>query len=56
MEAEKTFQKFVSPQPAAQSARLPSDDGKVKADAKSPNQSYDTESRTQMERLIRSNQ
>lgn len=58
MEAEKTFQKFISPQPAAQSAR-PSPDGKVKADAKAgtrPEQSYDSESRTQMERLIRSNQ
>ncbi|CUW39920.1 conserved protein of unknown function (Colicin V production, CvpA 9-150) [Magnetospirillum sp. XM-1] len=58
MEAEKTFQKFVSPQPAAPSAR-PASDGKGKTDAKAASkteQSYDTESRTQMERLIRSNQ
>ena len=55
MEAEKTFQKFISPQPASR----PSPDGKGKADAKAsgkPDQGYDNESRTQMERLIRSNQ
>ena len=54
MEAEKTFQKFVSPQPATPQ---PHADGK--GDGKTgghPNQGYDTESRTQMERLIRSNQ
>ncbi|EME70766.1 hypothetical protein H261_06901 [Paramagnetospirillum caucaseum] len=58
MEAEKTFQKFISPQPASQSAR-PSPDGKGKADARTggkPDPGYDSESRTQMERLIRSNQ
>ena len=58
MEAEKTFQKFISPQPSAQPARL-SPDGKGKADSKAagkPDHSYDTESRTQMERLIRSTQ
>lgn len=54
MEAEKTFQKFVAPQPAAPSAR-PTSDGKGKT-GPTPVQSYDTESRTQMERLIRSNQ
>jgi membrane protein required for colicin V production len=58
MEAEKTFQKFVSPQPAAPSAR-PAADGKGKVEAKAggkPDQGYDTESRTQMERLIRGTQ
>ncbi|MBI3444076.1 MAG: CvpA family protein [Magnetospirillum sp.] len=56
LEAEKTFQKFVSPQPANPPAH-PAADGK--SDGKTgghPNQGYDTESRTQMERLIRSNQ
>ena len=53
MEAEKTFQKFVSPQPTQPSAAAPSNG---KADAAPSKGSYDTESRTQMERLIRSNQ
>lgn len=48
IEAEKTFQKFVAPQPAAT-------DGAAKAGAK-PERGYDSESRTQMERLIRSSQ
>lgn len=53
MEAEKTFQKFISPQPAApQTTAQPN--GKTE---RSPAQGgYDSESRTQMERLIRSNQ
>lgn len=56
MEAEKTFQKFVSPQPSAHpSAAQSSTDGKAKAGGK-PDQTYDNESRIQMERLIRSNQ
>ncbi|RAU22197.1 hypothetical protein CU669_08670 [Paramagnetospirillum kuznetsovii] len=53
MEAEKTFQKFISPQPASPTPPAASN-GKGGA---APSQgSYDTESRTQMERLIRSNQ
>lgn len=49
MEAEKTFQKFVSPQPTA------GDPKDSKAGAR-PDKGYDSESRSQMERLIRSNQ
>ena len=53
MEAEKTFQKFISPQPTSPSAQA-APNGKS---AQAPSQGgYDTESRTQMERLIRSNQ
>lgn len=56
LEAEKTFQKFVSPQPtAAATAHPPGADGKTKAGGR-PEQGYDNESRVQMERLIRSNQ
>ena len=53
LEAEQTFQKFVSPQPTQPSA-LAAPNGK--GAAPSPQAGYDTESRTQMERLIRSNQ
>ncbi|MDO8605641.1 MAG: CvpA family protein [Phaeospirillum sp.] len=53
IEAEKTFQKFVSPQPAQPPANAASNG---KADAAPAKGGYDTESRTQMERLIRSNQ
>ncbi|CAA7627810.1 conserved membrane hypothetical protein [Candidatus Terasakiella magnetica] len=53
MEAEKTFQKFVSPAPASPQAQT-SPSGKSGGHPSS--QGYDSESRTQMERLIRSNQ
>jgi len=52
MEAEKTFQKFVSPQPASPPPATATD-GK---NGGHPNQGYDTESRTQLDRLIRGNQ
>ncbi len=52
IEAEKTFQKFISPQPASPPATT-APDGKTGGH---PSQGYDTESRTQMERLIRSQQ
>ncbi|KIL98540.1 Colicin V production protein [Paramagnetospirillum magnetotacticum MS-1] len=56
MEAEKTFQKFISPQPAAANAH-PAADGKAPGKpAAKPDQTYDNESRTQMERLIRTQQ
>jgi membrane protein required for colicin V production len=54
MEAEKTFQKFVAPQPA-QPAQPSAPSGKTQAPPAGKN-GYDTESRSQMERLIRSNQ
>jgi len=52
IEAEQTFQKFVSPQPAAPSTVAP---GATAAPAR-PAPVYDSESRAQMERLIRGNQ
>ncbi|MBV5324626.1 MAG: CvpA family protein [Rhodospirillaceae bacterium] len=53
LDAEKTFQKFVSPQPARPPASA-TPPGKTEA---APGKGgYDTESRTQMERLIRGNQ
>lgn len=52
IEAEKTFQKFVAPQPAPPTAQA-SNDGKTGAH---PSPGYDRKSSTQMERLIRSNQ
>jgi membrane protein required for colicin V production len=53
IEAEKTFQKFVAPQPAAPQSQPPAAGGKQ---PQAPASSYDSEARTQMERLIRSNQ
>ena len=53
IEAEKTFQKFVSPQPASPPTTAATTDGKT---GSHPSQGYDNQSRTQMERLIRSNQ
>jgi len=54
IEAEQTFQKFISPQPVQPTAPTAPNG---KGAAAPPQQgSYDTESRTQMERLIRSNQ
>jgi membrane protein required for colicin V production len=52
IEAEQTFQKFVSPQPAAPVTVAP---GTAPAGTR-PAPLYDTESRAQMERLIRGNQ
>ncbi|SEH30996.1 CvpA family protein [Magnetospirillum fulvum] len=52
IEAEQTFQKFVSPQPAVPSTVAP---GATPAPAR-PAPVYDSESRAQMERLIRGNQ
>ncbi|OAN45636.1 hypothetical protein A6A04_07000 [Paramagnetospirillum marisnigri] len=53
MEAEKTFQKFISPQPAQPQAQAQPGG---KTDKPPAQGGYDGESRTQMERLIRSNQ
>ncbi|CAA7618804.1 CvpA family protein [Magnetospirillum sp. SS-4] len=51
LEAEKTFQKFVAPQPAQ--PLQPADKAAPPPGGKA---GYDSESRSQMERLIRSNQ
>jgi membrane protein required for colicin V production len=53
IEAEQSFQKFVSPLPAMPAA--PAAEGGAKA-ASRPAPTYDSESRTQMDRLIRGKQ
>jgi membrane protein required for colicin V production len=60
IDAEQTFQKFVAPLPAAPAAQAnpatPAEAGAPAKTSSHPAPSYDTESRSQMDRLIRGNQ
>lgn len=57
MEAEKTFRKFVSPLPAAQPEGKAADQKAGDKDSQAkPAKGYDKESRSQLDRLIQTNQ